>query len=229
MGLAAVGLTGWESSAHLSGLGNWAPPGLLRPPGALPEPSFLSQCVRCGECMAVCPRNALQPVWLEAGWLGLFSPALVPRRGYCDPDCNLCGQVCPVGAIRALVLTERRWARPGLAAINRSTCLAWEHQKRCMVCGEVCPFKAIHFEKPAGGQVAAPYVLEERCAGRGSCEHYCPVGNRAAITVVPMGALRLERGSFIDHGQSLGLKISLKEASQSQKKVQSGPAPGFTD
>lgn len=25
--------------------------GLVRPPGALPEPAFLSRCVRCGECM----------------------------------------------------------------------------------------------------------------------------------------------------------------------------------
>ena len=125
--------------------------------------------------------------------------------------------------------TARRWTRPGLATINHSTCLAWEHQKSCMVCDEVCPFKAIHFENPPGSQIATPYVLEERCAGCGNCEHYCPVRNRAAITVIPMGALRLEQGSFIAHGKSLGLEISLEEATRDSEKIQPGPAPGSTD
>ena len=34
---------------------------LLRPPGAVEEAEFLARCIRCGECMKVCPNNALHP------------------------------------------------------------------------------------------------------------------------------------------------------------------------
>ena len=72
---------------------------LLRPPGALDENYFLARCIRCGECMKVCPNNALQPALTEAGLEGLWTPILVPRIGYCESSCVLCSQVCPSGAI----------------------------------------------------------------------------------------------------------------------------------
>ena len=57
---------------------------LIRPPGAQDEGDFLSRCIRCGECMKVCPTNGLQPVLWEAGLEGLYTSRLVPRLGYCD-------------------------------------------------------------------------------------------------------------------------------------------------
>ncbi|MBU2628547.1 MAG: 4Fe-4S binding protein, partial [Proteobacteria bacterium] len=71
---------------------------LIRPPGALEEDQFLAVCVRCGECMKVCINNALQPLFLERGLEGMFTPTLVPRVGYCEFNCTLCSQVCPTGA-----------------------------------------------------------------------------------------------------------------------------------
>jgi polyferredoxin len=47
---------------------------LVRPPGALNETDFLSRCIRCGECVRVCPNNALQPTFTEAGLSGLVEP-----------------------------------------------------------------------------------------------------------------------------------------------------------
>jgi polyferredoxin len=58
----------------------------IRPPAALDEPQFLARCIRCGECMKVCPSNALQPALSEAGWEGLWTPVLAPRVGYCEPS-----------------------------------------------------------------------------------------------------------------------------------------------
>jgi formate hydrogenlyase subunit 6/NADH:ubiquinone oxidoreductase subunit I len=77
---------------------------LIRPPGALPEPQFLAKCVKCGECMKVCPTNGLQPTLSEAGTEGIWTPVLVPRVGYCEYYCSLCTQVCPTGAIEELTV-----------------------------------------------------------------------------------------------------------------------------
>ena len=40
---------------------------LIRPPRALPEAEFLERCVKCGECMKVCPTNGLQPTLWGGG------------------------------------------------------------------------------------------------------------------------------------------------------------------
>ncbi len=231
---ATVGLTGLNSVHGKPGPGQVAPQGLIRPPGALPEMDLLAQCIRCGECMAACPTNTLQPIWLDAGFMGLFSPALNLRRSYCSPECNMCGEVCPTGAIRSLSLSERVWAKTGTAVIFRQKCLAWEQQKSCMVCDEVCPYKAVKFIKEPGNRVPVPKVNEEKCAGCGYCEHYCPVQNQAAIVVMPMGAIRMSEGSYVSQGKSQGLDLSIrpKAANDTQPEGKvwgKGFAPGFED
>ena len=91
------------------GLGKGRHDRLLRPPGALEEADFLSRCIRCGECMKVCPNNAIQPTLTEAGLEGLWTPTLVPRIGYCEPSCVLCSEVCPTGAIWQITPREKGW------------------------------------------------------------------------------------------------------------------------
>jgi len=44
-------------------------PRLIRPPGSLPEESFLDLCQRCGLCMKVCPTNAINPTLQKQVWL----------------------------------------------------------------------------------------------------------------------------------------------------------------
>ena len=232
VGTAVTNLTSLSSLYGNPGPGQVTTPGLIRPPGALPEMDFLSHCVRCGECMAACPTNTLQPIWLKAGFLGLFSPALTPRRGYCSPECHKCGEVCPTDAIQRLSSNERIWAKTGTAMIFRRKCLAWEHQKSCMVCDEVCPFKAVEFMKEPGNPVTVPLVREEKCAGCGYCEHFCPVQNQSAIQVTPMGALRMSEGSYEAQGKRQGLNLSIKPKSgdgtqQEGKDQGKGFAPGF--
>ncbi len=75
---------------------------VIRPPGAVEEREFLERCIRCAECMKVCPNNALHPAFFEAGVEGLWTPILIPRIGYCEFSCVLCGQVCPTGAIQKI-------------------------------------------------------------------------------------------------------------------------------
>jgi polyferredoxin len=92
-----------------SGPGLKTPAGtfLIRPPGSLDESHFLDRCIRCGDCMKVCPNNALHPATLEGGVEAVWSPVLVPRIGYCEPNCVLCSQVCPTGAIWEITVAEK--------------------------------------------------------------------------------------------------------------------------
>ncbi|MCF8068110.1 MAG: 4Fe-4S binding protein [Desulfobacterales bacterium] len=168
-------------------------PNTLRPPGALPEKEFLSMCVRCGECMKVCIQNALQPQFMENGYEGMFAPSLLPRVGYCEFNCTLCGQVCPTGAIRKLSLREKHRFVIGKAIIDKNRCLPYAQNTPCIVCEEHCPTydKAIKITytiknnsqgKPV--ELRLPYVVNNLCIGCGICEKKCPVQGHSAIRVI---------------------------------------------
>jgi MauM/NapG family ferredoxin protein len=210
-------------------------PALIRPPGALPENDFLSRCVRCGECMKVCPTNTLQPVGLTCGLYAFFSPSVSPRRGPCEPMCNACGQVCPTGAIAPLSPEEKIRAKIGTAHILRHKCLAWEMDRKCLVCDEVCPYNAIYLKSLPESKVPVPFVNENRCAGCGFCEYHCPVQARAAIIVEPMEALRLKKGSYIEKSRDIGLDLRIRKGkpsyqdTDSKEAGDSGLPPGFTE
>ena len=164
---------------------------LIRPPGAQSE-AFLSQCIRCGECLKVCPTSGLQPALWESGLDGFWTPTLVPRLGYCDYSCHACGQVCPTGALPNLSLEDKRKQVIGKAQIDRDICLPWAKNTPCIVCEEMCPLapKAVELDTfyitdEAGQMVMLPrpHVLEDRCIGCGICEFKCPVKGAAAIRV----------------------------------------------
>lgn len=181
----------------------------LRPPGSLDEEFFLSRCIRCGECMKVCPNNALHPAFSEAGFEGVWTPILVPRIGYCEPSCVLCSQVCPTGAIWEITGKEKGWSvdvgptdkpiRLGTAFYDRGRCLPWAMATECIVCEEWCPTspKAIYLQTEevvdaAGNvkEVKQPHLDPSRCVGCGACEYACPVQDRPAVYVTSVGESR---------------------------------------
>ncbi len=188
---------------------------LIRPPGSVAERELLERCIRCGQCMKVCPNNAVQPALFEAGLEGLWTPLLIPRIGYCEHSCVLCGDVCPTGAIAKITEAQKLGIDQapisiGTAFINRGRCLPWAMATPCIVCEEFCPTspKAIWVEaveaprraaEPAEAEgdppratiaVGRPYVDPARCIGCGACEKMCPVQDEPAIAITSVGETR---------------------------------------
>jgi ferredoxin len=165
---------------------------MLRPPGVREEGEFLEKCVRCGECMKVCLRSALYPALLQAGPEALYTPVLMPRLGYCEYNCTLCGQVCPTGAIPDLAVEAKKREVIGKAVFDKNHCLPFAKRVDCIVCEEHCPIpqKAIRSElveltgfQGEKLQVKQPYVVSELCNGCGICENVCPLEGKSAIEV----------------------------------------------
>ena len=133
---------------------------VIRPPGALPEEEFLKRCIKCGQCMRVCPTNVIQPGGIEGGLENLWTPILNNRIGSsgCQLNCVACGQMCPTSAIRPITLAEKHGTgefaergpiKMGTAFFDRNRCLPWAMDKPCIVCEENCPVspKAIYTQE----------------------------------------------------------------------------------
>ena len=186
-GVAVIGVALSRVASFLRGINPFS----VRPPGTNDE-KLLDQCIRCGECIKVCPTAGLQPSFSSGGLEGLWTPVLISRLGYCDYSCNSCGQVCPTKAIPDLSLDEKRNAIMGKAYIDRDRCLPWAEGSNCRVCEEVCPVpqNAIRLDEQKttnsqGGTtiVYLPRVRGRSCIGCGICEYWCPVEGESAIRV----------------------------------------------
>ncbi|RLA64574.1 MAG: hypothetical protein DRQ88_00515 [Epsilonproteobacteria bacterium] len=97
---------------------------LLRPPGALDESTFLASCIKCGQCVQVCPPQILDLAGLSKGF-AIGTPYLTPREGACLLCKGLpCVLACPTGALDHDI-TEGKEAEMGLAVLRSpKTCLA---------------------------------------------------------------------------------------------------------
>jgi polyferredoxin len=166
----------------------------IRPPGALKEDEFLDRCIRCQECVKICNSTGgcLQPALTQKGLESLWTPISIPRLGYCEYNCNLCGQVCPTGAIENLDIEEKKNVKMGTAYFDKSRCIPWYSHNDCLVCEEHCPVpdKAIKFDiqnvetfDGSVKEVKFPYVVEDTCIGCGICENKCPVVGKPGIFV----------------------------------------------
>jgi ferredoxin-type protein NapG len=97
----------------------------LRPPGGIAEHEFLSACIKCGQCVQVCPVNAIRLADIDDGY-GLGVPFIDPRAQACDFSCDAvqCILACPTGAL-AHDLSAKEQVRMGLARLaGPERCLA---------------------------------------------------------------------------------------------------------
>ncbi|MCB1126897.1 MAG: 4Fe-4S binding protein [Verrucomicrobiae bacterium] len=215
-----------------STFGGHAPP--VRPPMSVPEPQFLELCIRCGECFQACPNSVLQPMTLEAGLDGLWTPRVTADWSGCEPSCNNCGQVCPTGAIRPLPLEEKRVARMGLAEVKAS-CLPWAGTVDCQLCVDEChragydaiEFQRVHTEvNPDGVAVegtglSAPVVLVDRCVGCGLCQSVCHRKLVKAKGVLESTAIVVHAGPGKEDRLIRGSYLQLRKQEEEKRRKES--------
>ncbi|MCK4766358.1 MAG: 4Fe-4S binding protein [Candidatus Aminicenantes bacterium] len=155
----------------------------VRPPGSVKEKEFLEKCIRCGECMQVCPTNFIQPALFESGVDGMWTPITNPQTGYCEYECFKCTEVCPTEAIERLTLEQKKEFKMGIAVVDRNRCYTYADGYNCAVCEEHCPVpdKAIRFREVSTWNfegklvnVKQIYVVPDLCIGCGICENVCP-------------------------------------------------------
>ena len=101
----------------------------LRPPGALKTPDdeqeFFASCIKCGQCVQVCPVEAVKLADLSDGF-GIGVPYIDAREQACDFSCDglQCVLACPTGALTH-DLDYPADTRMGFARLSRpKACLA---------------------------------------------------------------------------------------------------------
>jgi polyferredoxin len=187
----------------------------MRPPGSVAEDEFLRRCIKCDQCIRVCPTNVLQPALFETGAEGLWTPIMISKMGWCELNCTLCSQVCPTGAIREISIEEKLGVGPfesrgpiktGTAFYNHGRCLPWAMDTPCVVCEEVCPvspkaiFTRIYKGTDRHGapiEMKRPYIDPDKCIGCGICEHECPVKDDPAVYCTAIGETRSDDRSLL--------------------------------
>jgi len=97
----------------------------IRPPGAVEEKDFLASCIKCGQCVQVCPVEAIFLADVFDGQ-GLGVPYINARKQACDFSCDglQCVLACPTGSLSHAINYPHE-ARMGLAKLQSpDTCLA---------------------------------------------------------------------------------------------------------
>ncbi|MBO7498998.1 MAG: 4Fe-4S binding protein [Bacteroidaceae bacterium] len=163
----------------------------ITPPGSQSARNMYSHCTACQLCVDNCPNHVLRP---STDLKHFMQPESSYERGYCRPECSVCSEICPVGAIRPLTVEEKSSTQVGHAVWVRENCVVVSDKELCGNCARHCPTGAIQMvdagsnskHKDRRGRdirLQIPIVDEERCIGCGACENLCPSRPFSAIYV----------------------------------------------
>lgn len=154
----------------------------VSPPGSESVEKFNISCTACHLCISACPTHVLQPSYTDYGLIGFMQPVMDYRAGFCNFECTKCSEVCPTGAIKPILLENKKVTQIGIAHFVRRNCIVRTEQTDCGACAEHCPTKAVTMVPWKHGLVI-PEVTPEICIGCGACEYACPTTPYKAIYV----------------------------------------------
>ena len=174
----------------------------LTPPGSLSARNLQQHCTACQLCIAQCPNGILSP---STRFENFMQPEMQYTKGYCRPECTVCSDVCPAGAIRPITVEQKTSIQIGRALWVSKNCVPLTDGVTCGNCAVHCPAGAIQmvpsddgytldaesgrwideFGTPADPKTTLmiPVVNTEKCIGCGSCEYHCPARPFSAIYV----------------------------------------------
>lgn len=152
----------------------------LRPPWALSEQDFVTQCTRCNACIEHCETQII--IQSRSGF-----PEVDFSRGECI-FCQACVQHCDSGA---LSLTQ---PKPWQQHIQITTACITQQQIVCRSCADQCEPNAIRFRPQLGG-VSQPSVDIDACTGCGACIAGCPT-QAIQIHPTPQPAATTQEASY---------------------------------
>jgi len=155
----------------------------LRPPGSVAEDRFLALCIKCGQCLQVCPYHSIKLADFAKGY-GVGTPYIDAR----ERGCYLCPAVpcvlaCPSGALDHHV-EKPEDAHMGIAVLIRpDTCLGITKQ----------PVPRKHIDRiyghPSSHELEKEMLAKlEKFDGQSCtiCADMCPLSNPlSAIAMVP--------------------------------------------
>ncbi|MGB5218636.1 MAG: 4Fe-4S dicluster domain-containing protein [Smithella sp.] len=151
----------------------------ITPPGSLSLGHFTQSCSACHLCVSACPTKVITPSLLEYGISGLLQPKMNYPNGFCEYECNLCGQICPTGAILPLRPDEKQITQIGEVDLLKDKCVVYLKHENCGACVEVCPTHTITFIEK--NNILYPEVDNRYCIGCGACSQACPTAPKSII------------------------------------------------
>jgi polyferredoxin len=154
----------------------------ISPPGSLSHANLMQKCTSCHLCVAKCPQQIIKPAFTEYGLAGIMQPILSFDRGFCNYDCTICSDVCPVGAILPLSQDAKHTTQTGIVHFIKENCIVVTDQTNCGACSEHCPTQAVSMV-PYTDDLDIPFTQTAICVGCGGCEYVCPAKPNKAIYV----------------------------------------------
>ncbi len=153
----------------------------LRPPGALNEKSFLAVCIKCGQCVQVCPYHSVKLLDADAGF-AVGTPIIeAVERGCYLCDLLPCVLACPSGALDHDTFSAEK-VHMGVAVLKeKENCLAYKNET---ISEEMIETLIAH-----GDQSDVEHELAEKLRAHiGTactlCRDFCPYPERdSAITI----------------------------------------------